>query len=233
MPTGGDWGNLKREATAFARKLGSEPVSPASLLRDYIRVKTHHQASLSGLGVGSVSVGSGKGGGGGGGGGGGRAFAAGAGVAQNVGGFLSRVTEAGLRDALREVGLEKLSGRPAAEVAAALLDALAGPASTLDQAAARQALADLNEELLAGAKTFEDVEAVLNQAVDERGLGEILGTFLGLYVYECFCRDFYERLVARVGSEKAANTVLGRLSERSWPVKRLPVWIGADLPARS
>ena len=203
MPTGGDWAPLKREATQYAQDVGFKRVSPKSLLLHYVRVRSNpdRQSSLN----------TGNGGGNGSGGGGGRTggWSAGVAAAQNVGTFFSRVGVLGLREALREAGLGDLVGHSAADVSAALLDRLAGPASTLDQDAARRALVDLNDELLADAQTFEDVERALAAAIDQRGLLEILMRFFGHYLYECFCRDFYERLDKRVGSSQAAQSLKG------------------------
>jgi hypothetical protein len=205
MPTGGNWGPLKREATEYAQNVGVKPVAPQSLLRHYIRVRSNPDGPRGG------AEGGGNGAAGSGGGGGGRSahWGAGAATAQRIGGFLSRVGQVGLGEALREVGLGDLVGRSAAEISAALLDRLAGPASTLDQDAARHALVDLNDELLAEAETFEEVEKALAGAVDSRGLFDILLRFFGHYLYECFCRDFYERLVKKVGSAQAGDGLKG------------------------
>lgn len=199
MPTGGDWEPLKGEATRYARNVGFKPVAPKSLLIHYVRVRSNPDRQ------GAFNAGNG----GGAGGGGGRTarWSAGAATAQNIGGFFSRVGQVGLREALREAGLGDLVGRSASDVSDALLDRLAGPASTLDQDAARHALVDLNDELLADTQTFEDVERALAAAVDQRGLFEILIRFFGHYLYECFCRDFYERLAMRVGSSQAGQSL--------------------------
>ena len=211
MPTGGDWGPLKREATDFAQNVGVKPVLPQSLLRHYIGVRSGTTGSIGGIaGGGAVGPGGGgSGGGGGGAGGGGRAkqWAGGVATARNVGGFLSRVGDVGLAEALREVGLGDLVGKPAGEISTALLDKLAGPGGTLDQQAARQALMELNDELLAEAKTFEDAEEALSARLDQLGLLDILFRFFGRYLYECFCRDFYERLLKKVGSSQVAHAL--------------------------
>jgi hypothetical protein len=202
MPSGGNWGPLKREATGFAQNAGFKPVVPQRLLRHYIKVRAASDRP--------INAGAGLGAGNGGGSGGGRttrSWSAGVATAENVGGFFSRVGEVGLAEALREVGLGDLVGHSAAEVSTALLDKLAGPASTLDQAAARKALVELNDELLAEAETFEDIEEVLADSVDEGGLFEVLLRFFGHYLYECFCTDFYERFVKKVGSARAAQSL--------------------------
>lgn len=108
---------------------------------------------------------------------------------------------------MREVGLADLIGKPADEVSAGLLDALAEPGSTLDEHAARLALAKLNDELFKGAKTYEDAGRALSAAVDGQGLARLLGGFFGNYLYERFCRDFYENWIKKVGSSKAASSL--------------------------
>ena len=207
MPSGGEWGPLKREATDFAQNVGIKPMAPQPLLTHYIRVR--------GNSGGGSSTGGGDGGGqresgateGGAGRGRGGAWRAGVCTAHKLGGFLSRVGEVGLAETLRETGLGDLVGRPASEISLALLDELAGPASTLDQAAAREALVELNDDLLAEAETFDDVEVALAKVLDQGGVFEILLRFFGHYLYSCFCRDFYERLLKRVGESRAAQSL--------------------------
>ena len=193
MPSGGEWAPLKTDVTEFAKQGGSK--SPASILKGYL--------SAAG-GRDGISRGSGHGRGGGGGVGGRGSVI---GTARSVGGFLNRVHAVGLDEALREIGLPHLIDKNASEIASGLLDSLVGPASTLDEAAVRAALDDLNEELLGDAETYEDVERILTESVDSRGLVQIIGSFFGHYIYERFCRDFYERLVKRAGPSQAADSL--------------------------
>ncbi|MFW5901393.1 MAG: hypothetical protein ACOCUK_02490 [bacterium] len=58
-------------------------------------------------------------------------------------------------------------------------------------------------ELLGDLETPEQVEETLEQVVAEEGLEDLLGSFFGYYLYEQFCRVFYERLVNRVGRQNA------------------------------
>ena len=71
-----------------------------------------------------------------------------------------------------------------------MLDEFAGPASTLDNALARESLAEIRDEILADAETFEDVEKQLNTAIDELGIFGILASFFGHYIFKMFCRNF-------------------------------------------
>jgi len=215
MPTGGDWTPLKRDATRFVkgeRENGDSPnpVSPEALLRKYLipqggaRSFARGEAGTCG---GSTRGGNGSGGGGSGGrGGSGRAARN---TGRNLGGFLASVSSVGLDEALREVGLSHLVGQSAADVSAGLLDALAAPASTLDESAARIALAKINDEMLKNAETYEDVERALSDVLDNQGLVRTLMNFFSEYLYQLFCRDFYEgwKKVAPSQAERALRNV--------------------------
>lgn len=205
MPTGGDWTPLKTEATKFVKDEGKGSISPQKFLADYLRVNGGARGIARGDGGGTQSSGGGKGGQRAG--GGGRGGTAARNTGRNLGGFLSRVGAVGLNEALREAGLADLIGKPAEEVTSGLLDALAAPGSTLDEHAARLALAKLNDELFKQAASYEDVEQILSQALDGQGLAQILASFFGHYLYERFCRDFYETWVKKVGSSQAARSL--------------------------
>lgn len=186
MPTGGNWTPLKNDATDFVQGTGNADITPSSLLTDFIRATGGLKALRRGHG-GSVPSGGGttgtgaktKGGGGAGGTTGGTSAAVG--TARNLGGFLSSVADVGLEKTLRDRGLENVVGKSASDVTDTLLDEFAGPASTLDNALARESLAEIRDEILNDAETFEDVEKQLNAAIDELGIFGILASFFGLH----------------------------------------------------
>ena len=199
MPTGGEWTPLKREANKFVKGEGendgqdeSSP-SPEPLMRRYLRAIGG--AKNIAFGIDSERTGGSRGGGGGSGTGGGSSGGVGraaANTGRQLGGFLSGVSRVGLTQALRERGLEHLIGKSAAEVSLGLLDELAAPASTLDEEAVRTALDQINDELLEGTETYEDVEAALTQQIDSQGISKILANFFCKYLFRLFTRDFYE-----------------------------------------
>lgn len=233
-PTGGGWPPLKKLVTQFGADGGSDPlpplppfpqpvpplppddptpspsISPAHLLAAYIGA---HGGAAAMAGLSSSPGGDGGRGGGGGdgpGAGGGRPRRIGrpvSRVGQNLGGFATRVGQAGLATALRELGLADLIGRPAAEVTGAIVERLAGPGSTMDATLARIALNKLRQELLGAAKTFEDVERILRSTLEQVQVAGLLIQYYGHYLYERFARDFYERLDNSVGVEKARSSV--------------------------
>ena len=214
MPTGGKWTPLKNEATDFVQGTGSKDITPANLLSDLIRavgglkglVRGHGGSAPSGGGGQAAGAASKRSAGGGTGAGGGGTSAA-VGTAQNLGGFLSRVAEVGLEESLRERGLDDAVGKSASDVSDTLLDEFAGPASTLDNALARESLAEIRDEILTDAETFEDVEKKLDTAIDELGIFGILASFFGHYIFKMFCRNFYEEWVKKVGDAKAASSL--------------------------
>lgn len=188
--------------------------TPDQLLAQYIAVNGGAVAMVSpnmgGGGAGAIR-GRGSGGGGNGGTGGGRQGGDGvrrvgraaARTGQNLGGFASRVREAGLADALREFDLGDLVGRPAGDVMAGLTDRLCGPGSTMDESLARSALNDLRQELIGDARTFEEVDRALSAALERLEVTGLLVRFYGQYLYRMFVRDFSEMLAQKVGQDRA------------------------------
>ncbi len=66
---------------------------------------------------------------------------------------------------------------------------------------ARTALARLEEELLNDAQTPDDIERTLQE--EARNLDLLLRDYFGLYLFEQFCRVFFERLVQKRGESTA------------------------------
>lgn len=190
------WGPMKAEVTRLAGGGTLTPTQSAGLLSQLI-------------GGNGGAAGMSRGGGGGGGGSGRVAHGGPArAVAGRLGKFVADVRSAGLDEALRRSGLDDLVGRPVGEIINGLVDRLGGPASTLDDVDARAAFARVREELLDGAASAAEVEQILaNQALN---LEQVLEMFFGYYLYEVFCRVFFERLLQRVG-EIRAQSFLGQI----------------------
>lgn len=180
----GSWGPLKSEVTRAANEGAASAATAGSILGHYVQ-QNGGAARMSGGGGSGGTVGG----------------SAGRAVAQRLGGFISAVGEVGLEEALRREGLADLVGRPLQEILAALLNRLGGPASSIDDVDARTALARLQEEILKGAQTPEDVEKILKEQALE--LDVVLRDYFGLYLFEQFCRVFFERLVQKRGESKA------------------------------
>lgn len=178
------WSDLKSQITRAAGSATRTQATTAAVLRNYIR-ENGGSATIARRG-GVV----------------GRARAAQQ-TAARLGAFISDVASLGLNGALARAGWDDLVGRPTHELLNALIDRLTSSASTIDDVDARNALARLQDRLLEDATTAEDVERILGAEAENLEL--ILAEFFGYYIYEQFCRVFFERLVQRVGEEKASS----------------------------
>ena len=179
----GSWGPLKREVTVAAATGRVSPATAGRIISHFIQ-HNGGAARIAAGGSGGTIGGS-----------------AGRAIAQRLGNFITAVGEAGLPEALRREGLLHLVGRPIQQILAALLDHLGGPASTIDDVDARTALAHFQEELLRDAQTPDDIERILQDRATN--LDVILRDYFGLYLFEQFCRVFFERLVQKRGESLA------------------------------
>jgi len=220
-PTAGEWPTLKRLAGQFGSGgegldlekdgvddgpppgLATVTSAPMRLLSRYVHA--HGGAvAMAGGGAGGASGGSGSDGAGGGTRRPGRAVVQ---AGQRLGHFATRVSQVGLTTALQDIGLGDLVGQPARDVVSALVDRLAGDGSTMDDNLARAALRDLRRDVLGAAKTYKDVERALAEVVEQGHLQWLIVQFYGHYLYDMFCRDFYERFLARFGKDKARRSI--------------------------
>lgn len=182
-PTSPQWTNVKREVTRLVRHGRPSPSSVRKIIRDYIIANGGPRGMAGGGGVAGGSKAAQK-------------------IAGNLAGFLSSVDSLGFQEALRQVGLESFVGKPVKEIVFSLLDYFGGPASTINDVDARKGLSDLMDELFGDAET-EEVEQIMETVSQREELGNVLLKFFGYYLYEQFCRVFYERLVAGVGETRA------------------------------
>lgn len=204
LPKGGDWEPLKDEATRFASAGGAGSTRPVDLLQSFVRTLGGSGRVSRGRGVGQTRSSGGH-------------------PARHVGralvGFLADVSSEGLNVALERAGLAHLIGKSATDVCAGLADAFSEPGSTLDEHAARLALVRLNDEILGAAVTYEEVEAALNQQLDTDGVALLLARFFANYLYELFCRGFYERWVKKVGSAEATRLLKAVKDAIDWNLR--------------
>ena len=185
------WGDLKTLVTKGANSGQLTPDAVSSLVRSFVE----HNGGSSSIAKGTNGGGSVANG------------AAARSIAGHVGGFISDVGRVGLDQALRDAGWGDLVDRPLQEVLPALLDRLGGPASTIDEVDARMALARLQEKYFVAASDDELEQKLVAQV---NNLEFVLQDFFGFYLFEVFCRVFFERLVQRVG-ETRANSFLSQI----------------------
>jgi len=196
MPKGGDWTPLKNDATSFAKHGGHGLINPKSLLGSYLQANGGAQAIAQGIGGSGGHSGSRY-----------RIGSSARSAGAKLGGFLSSVATQGLDTTLQEVELGHLIGKSATEICAGLLDILTDSASTLDDHATRKALSNVFDDLFKLDTPYEDIEQALNQSLDEKGIILIMVDFFGYYLYELFCRDFYEDWQKKVGTDQTKRSL--------------------------
>ena len=157
-PTTGGWPAAKGTATRFAKQGGTGNVTPGRVVSAY----------LAALGGATAAA---------------RRAAASRAAAQRLGGFLGTVADRGLDAALEQVGLGDLIGRDATEVLEALVDRLASPGGTLEEADARVAMMRALQEELEKPTAFE--------GLDQEGVGQAVEGF----IVECI----FERMLQEIG----------------------------------
>lgn len=184
-PTSPDWRTLKTRITRLVNS-GSQLDydSARQLVQDYIHANGGPQRMVSGGGV-----------------------AGGSKAAQDIGrrlaGFISSVGRVGLQNTFEQAGLGSLEGKSVHEITFALMDYIGGSASRINDVDARNALSDLRKELFKDADTPEKVEYIMEALLEGKELEKLLIKFFGLYLYQQFCRVFYEKFIELVGEIKA------------------------------
>ena len=127
--------------------------------------------------------------------------------AKNIGRFLGSFSSNGgkLSQALNSIGLPDLSTKSAEDIINHLIEYCSGPASTIDDSAAKEATRKLLEELAAGAETIDDLEASLKSTLDNESLEEVVISYFSYYILEHLSIMFYEKLVEDKGKTECSS----------------------------
>jgi hypothetical protein len=120
---------------------------------------------------------------------------------KRLGGVLGFFTSSNgdLRQTLSQTGLTDLNGKTVADIVNYLIEYCSGPASNIDDRAAKEASRILLEELTTNANSIDELEAKLKENLDSQSLEEILVRYFGYYIIEHLSVMFYEKLVTEKG----------------------------------
>ncbi|UJF27924.1 hypothetical protein [Planococcus sp. 107-1] len=188
-PTTPQWSDLKSDITRLARDGKPNTEQSREVIRKYINSNGGSKNISQGKGV--VSSNSAQR------------------TASKISGFLFDVRQYGFEEALHRLNVKSYKGMNTLEFTLTLTDFLSESATSLDDADSRNALSRLMEELFNEAADVEELNSVLEQKLEEFDIEGILIKFFSYYLYEQFCRVFYERLVTRVGDIKAESFLSG------------------------
>ncbi len=183
-PSTPQWGDLKGKVSRLAKKGSPGHDNSKQLVGQFIRANGGSQGVARNGGMGAKSAQA---------------------IARNLGSFLSLVNRVGLDVALKQVGLEHLKDKTTSDIVLSLIDYFGEDASTIDQVDARNALSQLMDELFGEVEGIDGIGQVLEGSANPDNLTEILEKFFGYYVYQQFCRSFYERLASKVGNTQAES----------------------------
>lgn len=176
-------GDAVSHGTPTKTKISSAVGAFAGAYKEFINTGTTGQAgAVSG---GTSSTGRTVGARGGGGGATARTRAAVSGA--RLGQFLSGAATSGLGQALEQLGLRDLAGRPLEEILDAVLDRLCDDGGLLDDTALTEAMARTLNELSEGVETFEEFDALLS------GRGEDIERYLQIYFANALAVNFEQK----------------------------------------
>ena len=122
-------------------------------------------------------------------------------TAKKIGGFFAAFTNSGgsFIKALESTGLDNIRAKSVSDVVNHLIEYCSGPASTLDDKAAKEASRLLFEEILVSANSLEDAEELMQQVFTSTTHEELIIKYFGYYVLEHLSIWFYEKLVKEKG----------------------------------
>jgi hypothetical protein len=139
-------------------------------------------------------------------------------VGRNLGNFFSSVGSSGATIAAEQIGIDNLQGMSANDIVLSLTNKLGGPATTIDDVDARNALARLMNERLKGLSSAEVIQALEVIPTGSEFI-RFIERFFALYIFEQFNRVFYSRLEARAGKDKAAQYLRNGLHCIEWMLR--------------
>ena len=127
--------------------------------------------------------------------------------AKKIGSFLGSFSSNGgnLSKALSSIGLGDFKNKSAEDIINHLIEYCSGPASTIDDSAAKEATRKLLEDLTTGAETIEDLEESLKSTLDSESLEEIVIGYFSYYILEHLSIMFYEKLVEGKGKTECSS----------------------------
>lgn len=182
-PSTPQWGKLKGDVTRASSDGSVAPEIARTIIGGFLQASGGGGGATQGSGIG-----------------GGRAAQR---VAGRLANLIRSVSAQGLSETLHDSGLANLVGQSARDISVGLLDLLCDDGSTLDEVDARNAMANLIEDLLMGTTSYEQVQKILEEELQQDATESLLIRFFGYYIYRRFCHTFYEEIATKHGEQKS------------------------------
>ncbi len=124
-----------------------------------------------------------------------------------LGGFFGAFIGSGgkIREALKSTGLSDFEDKSVSEIINHLIEYSAGPSSTIDDKAAKEASRLLLEEIIGAANSIEELETTLNEVFEKQTHEELIIKYFGYYILEHLSVWFYEKLVKEKGKDECTG----------------------------
>ena len=128
-------------------------------------------------------------------------------TAIKLGGFFDAFIGSGgkVKEALKSIGFADFTDKSVADIINHLIEYSAGPSSTIDDKAAKEASRLLLEEIAGTANSIEELEAVLNHVFEKLTHEELIIKYFGYYILEHLSIWFYEKLVKDKGKNECTG----------------------------
>lgn len=120
-----------------------------------------------------------------------------------IGGFIASGGD--LSQTLSQTGLTDLTGKSVDDIVNHLIEYCSGPASTIDDRAAKEASRILMEEMVGEASNIQELEENLKATFDNESLEDVMIKYFGYYILEHLSSMFYEHLVKEKGKSDCSN----------------------------
>lgn len=123
--------------------------------------------------------------------------------ATKLGGFLGSLISSGfnIEKSLKEVGITDLSNKSLSDIVNNLIEYCSGPASTIDDKAAKEATRLLLEEIVEKADTIDSLKEQLKKILNPESLDDIIVKYFGYYIFEHLSVMFWEKLSKQKGEK--------------------------------
>lgn len=124
--------------------------------------------------------------------------------ATNLGKFLGSFSSSGynIEKSLSEIGITDLSTKNLSDIINHLIEYCSGPASSIDDKAAKEATKLLLEEIIERADSIDTFKQQLEETLKNEPLEEIIIKYFGYYIFEHLSVMFYEKLIKEKGESK-------------------------------
>ncbi|WP_160692677.1 hypothetical protein [Clostridium sp. C2-6-12] len=127
-------------------------------------------------------------------------------TAINVATFFNSIIENGFKETVEQyLEIGNTNELDITHLEIKIVEYLSNGSSLITEVDARSAASNLLDYILENASTIEEVEEIMDRKMDRDSSIIYIQMFFAFYIYETFCRSFYERLSSKIGENDASE----------------------------